>query len=83
MSACLICGVEVNRDGNGQMVSYCGLACRRASEYERKRLQARLLALESGLGRMRRGGGNQFQLDDMQAEIDQAGARLRELLSAP
>jgi hypothetical protein len=30
-----------------------------------------------------RWSGNQFQLDDMQAEIDQAKARLLELLSAP
>jgi predicted nucleic acid-binding Zn ribbon protein len=73
--ACLVCGGAVERDGNGQVVSYCSLTCRRASEYEKKRLQTRLLGLESGLGRMRRAGVNSARfLGQMSCLVDHAAA---------
>ena len=61
---------------------YCTDACKVAAEYERRRLQRRLERLETWQSNARMYLLPKQQLDRVQAEIDQAEARLRALLGA-
>ena len=80
-AACLICGSALERPATGRPPSYCGKACRGAARHERRRLDRRLLILETYAGNLRMMRDPDRQLGRVQAEIDQATDRLRALLA--
>ncbi len=45
-SACLMCGGGIEQPATGRPRVYCGPTCRRAAEYELRRLQSRLAVAE-------------------------------------
>jgi predicted nucleic acid-binding Zn ribbon protein len=78
--ACLKCGGPI--PGSRRADSrYCADACRKAAELERRRLQERLLALETWQAQAPSFGTPRPELKRIQARIDAAEARLRALLS--
>ena len=90
--ACLKCGGPLpERPATGRPATYCSVACRRAAEFEIRRLNRRLEVLEvkaSGLRHGRDSGIRDWQgrtpqmaLADVEEEIAEAEARLRALLA--
>jgi hypothetical protein len=59
---------------------YCSQVCKRAGEYERRRLQRRLEVLETGLSTARAYRFPRQQVARLQDEVSAAEARLRALL---
>ena len=78
---CLICGAALAPSTSGPDPTYCGMACRRASEYERRRVQRRLERLELMASNMRLWDSPQGQRERVEAEITRATGRLLELLN--
>jgi hypothetical protein len=95
---CVKCGLAVQQPSTGRRRRYCSTGCRRAREYELKRLQRRLESLEDSVAFWRRevdraerrrrvaGAG---PVKDAKAEVarfagqvTEAEARLRDLLDA-
>jgi hypothetical protein len=81
MSGCLICGADLPPQDNGRPRRYCSTGCKRASEYERRRLQAQLDVLERYQRNLRVMGTERRQQQRIQEEIRQAQARLVALLA--
>jgi predicted nucleic acid-binding Zn ribbon protein len=89
---CRICGAPIEpRSKTGRPSVYCSVGCRRASEYELRRLQARLIRLEDEAERCRRDRSGLAHMDggtaaehsaDIEREILRAAQRLRELLAS-
>jgi hypothetical protein len=77
---CLICGADLPPQDNGRPRVYCSKGCRRAAEYELKRLQGQLNALEESARFSRLHGTPKRRQAQIQAEIDAATGRLRALL---
>ena len=89
MASCLKCGSPLTKSAAGRPSSYCSVACRRAAEYERKRLQKHLERLEiegEALGQTRSklydtlGRSHRQQRNDNRKALARAEERLRELL---
>jgi hypothetical protein len=79
---CLKCGAPLERPDVGRPPAYCSPACRRAAEFELRRLQRRIERLEEYASNLRlQGGGERRQLQRVQQELDRAEGRLRELLA--
>jgi hypothetical protein len=89
---CPICGAGIApKSKTGRPAIYCSVGCRRASEYELRRLQARLIRLEDEAEACRRdrrtglthlnGATQQEHAADVAREIQRAQGRLRELLA--
>ena len=84
------CRVFRRPRGSGRAPLYCSTGCRRAAEFELRRLQNRLEAAEAEVLRRRRlldGYGpyepeddDHVDLDWWVAEVDRLEARMRELL---
>ncbi|WP_189110504.1 hypothetical protein [Streptomyces camponoticapitis] len=71
------------RPGPGRPATYCSKACRRAAEYELRRIQAALETVEGQIRSCRFGwGGRSMERDfpKYEAERVRLEARLRELL---
>lgn len=86
MCSCIKCGLEIKQEkATGRPKQYCSPACRRAAEYEIRRLDARLSGLENDMLAHRLGrmmdlrGDNEAKIN---AEITRAEQRLKELLGA-
>lgn len=89
---CLKCGGKLKRPATGRPPKFCSTGCRRAAEYELRRLQRRLEALEERASALRQepdrgmhdvyGRTRLEQLAAVEAEIDEAEDRLRLLLEA-
>lgn len=90
---CLKCGRELEDSArSGRPRSWCSTGCRRAAEYELRRLSRRLQALEeraSALRHSRDSGRRDWlgrthaeALGDVEAEVREAEGRLRLLLDA-
>ena len=93
VTTCRICGglIEGGSKKTGRPGAYCSIACRRTSQYELRRIQARLIRLEDEAEACRRnhsgllyfdGSTNAQHAADITREIEHAKERLRELLSA-
>ncbi len=89
MPSCLKCGSPLTKSATGRPPRYCSVACRRAAEYERKRIQRHLERLEiqgEELGQSRwklsdtLGRTHRQQVNDNRKAIAAKEARLRELL---
>lgn len=83
---CIMCGfsfIAVHKRGRPQL--YCTVECRRLAEYEIGRLNRRLEQLESRRAEIAANGHKWEQklLIPLDAQIEEATARLRDLLSAP
>lgn len=90
--ACRKCGTPLSTPLTGRPPAYCSVGCRRAAEYERKRLQRHLeqlevqrnhlrqQILEGGLDRVQR-RYREKQLEAVQTLIVEHEARLHMLLS--
>lgn len=83
---CIMCGfsfIAVHKRGRPQV--YCTVECRRLAEYEIGRLNRRLEQLESRRAEIAANGHKweQTMLVPLDAQIEEATARLRGLLSAP
>ena len=88
---CAICGAGTKPKGKtGRPAAYCSVGCRRVSEYELRRVQARLIRLEDEAEACRRdrtgltacdGSTPEERAADIVREIERAQIRLRELLS--
>jgi hypothetical protein len=78
--ACLMCHGPLERPETGRPPSYCSTSCRRAAEYELRRLQRRLerLETEASYHRVR---GNQIMVKRLETEVMRATTRLRQLLA--
>ena len=80
---CRKCGTELpTRTGSGRPPTYCSTGCRRATEYELRRLQKALEDLEDRL-RWSRMNGRDAHSEDLEQECARLEARLRELLDDP
>ena len=90
--ACLKCGGPLpERPATGRPPAYCSVACRRAAEFEIRRLNRRLETLETKASALRHGRDTgirdwqgrtpQMALADAEGEIADAEARLRALLA--
>jgi len=90
---CLKCGEPLpGRAKTGRPAIYCSEGCRRAAEFELRRLQRHLEALEERRSELRHSRSSvrdwlartpQQALADTEAEIAEAEGRLRLLLSEP
>ena len=86
MCSCVKCGLKIKlASSTGRPKQYCSPACRRAAEYEIRRVDARLAGLENDmqahrLGRMMDINGDNAAL--LTLEIARAELRLKELLAA-
>src|SRR5213593_2867940 len=84
--ACLKCDqpLPVGTGRRGRPASYCSPACRRAAEYELRRIQRALEHVELLLRSVRMGFMQHLRenVPAMEAERDRLEARLRELLAA-
>lgn len=86
MENCLKCGAPLETgSGKGRPKAYCSTACRRSAEYEIRRVDQRLAALELDaqnirLGRMMILSGR--ETEKIEVEIGLLEARLKLLLSA-
>ena len=88
---CLKCGEPLpERAATGRPTTYCGVPCRRAGEFEIRRLNRRLERLEETASELRHsrstirdwlGRTRQQALADTAAEIGAAEERLRALLA--
>lgn len=83
---CIMCGfsfIAVHKRGRPQL--YCTVECRRLAEYEIGRLNRRLEQLESRRSEIAANGHKweQKMLVSLDVQIDEATARLRDLLSVP
>lgn len=88
-NTCRKCGSTFESNAIGRPAAYCSAGCRRAREYELRRLQAQLVGLEARRlhcrldrsGLMYVPGGTAAELVvDLTHEIERAEARLREPL---
>jgi hypothetical protein len=91
--SCIKCGRKIEKSATGRPPRYCGKGCRRAGEYELRRIQRHLEALEiqeahyrmeSDPATARCGGDPKFMRAQhawYAAEIARGEARLRDLLS--
>jgi hypothetical protein len=88
---CAKCGGELVQQETGRPSRYCSKACRRAAEYELRRIQRRLEDLEVSESNARRelspaarmGGSREFRQAEHQwyvGELDRLERRLKELL---
>jgi hypothetical protein len=77
--ACLKCEgpIPASRRADSR---YCSDGCKRAAEFERRRIQRRLTQLESAERQWRCWPGYEHHLAHVQGEIRRAEARLRLLL---
>ena len=97
MSGCRRCGAALGSQGRGRPAVYCSPACRRAAEFEVRRLTRRLDALEVQASTARvqlampERGGRPYGVTDellegrvaaLSAESANVEERLRELLAA-
>lgn len=93
-SSCVKCGGPLQRARTGRPPLYCGAVCRQAAAYEIKRLQQRLLGLETRLSDLQTLGDDGYFRDyrgrkpgEQRAalldEIAAAERRLLLLLSEP
>lgn len=88
MGGCVKCGAELSAPPTGRPPTYCSTGCRRATEYELRRLQRRLERLEEDLGWLRPLRPDVFTIygkagpavAQVTADIAEAEARMRELL---
>lgn len=80
--ACLRCGsaLVARLAGRGRPPSYCSTACRRAAEYELRRVQQGLASLEERARRYRLGWFGRSK--EPPPEIDEERRRLEERLRA-
>jgi hypothetical protein len=89
--ACLKCGGPVQKPTTGRPPTYCSPGCRRAAEYEVRRINRLLQNLEERASRLRHepdigirdwlGRTRTEALAAVEAEIGDAEARLRALLA--
>jgi hypothetical protein len=89
---CRICTAPLAQKPTGRPPTYCGELCRRLAEHEVRRLQRRLTTLEADQSDARitlamastgTPERNKRHINALQAEIDLARARLREVTRAP
>ena len=89
MKPCLKCGKPLEKSAAGRPPSYCSRACRRAAEYELKRLQRHLERLETEREELRHsrlklgdmlGRTHRQQVSDNRRALAEKETRLRELL---
>jgi predicted nucleic acid-binding Zn ribbon protein len=73
--ACLVCRAPLERPEMGRPPSYCSTGCRRAAEYELRRLQRRLQVLEDQAARERI-LGNAVLAGRVESEVKRAELRL-------
>ena len=90
--SCIKCGTPLSYAGTGRKPRYCAQSCRRAAEYELRRVQRHLFNLEAQRttyqrrqqvvkeARIKR--RIQEDIDALTAAIDRQEARLRALLGA-
>jgi hypothetical protein len=76
---CLVCSAPLERPDTGRPPSYCSPGCRRAAEYELRRLQRRLQGLEEQAAKARI-VGNPVLAGRVESEIKRAELRLLQLL---
>jgi hypothetical protein len=87
-SQCAKCAADLHQPPTGRRKTYCGPACRRAAEYELRRLQRRIEAAERTLDRAREelefGYGDtrskRKRVNFAQRHLEQLEERLRALL---
>ena len=80
-ACCLKCQAPLERPEVGRPPSYCSTGCRRAAEYELRRLQRAIEGLEEYARNLRLQGDPDRQGPKVRQEIDQAEKRLRLLLA--
>jgi len=83
-NSCKICQKPLSEKKRGRPPVYCGTACRRAAEYEIKRVDNRLGELEKQLSDLRSSPPGLYLLTDptlIAAEIALQRTRLLELLA--
>lgn len=89
MKLCIKCCKPLEKPATGRPPSYCSTACRRAAEYELKRLQRHLERLETEGEELRHsriklgdwlGRSHRQQVNDNRKAIARAEERLRDLL---
>jgi len=86
---CLMCGTALEQPATGRPRVYCGVPCRRASEYELRRVQSLLLTAERQEQRARVAHevgsfdrpATRHALKWWAAEVQQLKARQRALLA--
>ena len=84
-STCVKCNRPLQRQATGRPASYCSTACRRAAEFEVRRLAAAIERLEGEASHVRLYGRRScfwISGDAREAEIRRAEERLRELMAA-
>lgn len=80
---CIKCGTALDTTPRpGRPARYCGKACRRAAEFELRRLTAAIETLEDRARWGRINGDNPRSQQRFAVEIDNAERRLRALLAA-
>jgi hypothetical protein len=79
--ACLKCNAPLERAETGRPPTYCSPACRRAAEFELRRLQRRIERLERFALDLRLMGDLDGQGRKVKRELGRAEERLRLLLT--
>jgi hypothetical protein len=94
MPRCVECGRDLEPSGKGRPPDYCGMPCRRSSEYRVRRAQRRLEALEADSARLRKRlhvddywtpktkRDDEAELEWTLAEIERREVELRTILGA-
>lgn len=82
VTACVKCGADLPTPGRGRPRRYCGTGCRRAAEYELRRVQQALLDVEDRIRGARFGWGvhPERSLPKFEAERVRLEDRLKHLL---
>jgi hypothetical protein len=81
---CLVCGGSIPEERRAD-AAFCSAPCKAAAKYEREALLRTLTNLTTGLAKLKAmgpGAATPWYLGQVQGQIDQAKARLRELLAA-
>ncbi|MFI0377042.1 MAG: hypothetical protein ACH255_11905 [Candidatus Thiodiazotropha sp.] len=82
---CLICEKPIEYAGQGRPPAYCGKLCRRAAEYEIRRIQRRLTKLETRLSELQAEPytwAAEFGIPKLKKQIQSVNERLLQLLGA-
>jgi predicted nucleic acid-binding Zn ribbon protein len=82
-SGCVKCGGVVEQRATGRPRRFCSVGCKRSAEYERRRLDRRLVWMEEELVHIRDQNGrvwNRHTEAGLEREITAAEARLQDLL---
>lgn len=92
-AGCRKCGEPLQKPARGPMPTYCSVGCRRAAEFEIKRVQEDLISLEaqlgfcqadtSGIKHWPTGLTSPERVPELQRSIAALEARFRDLLDTP